>query len=44
MSVGAERPGVARWFVGDQHGVETTGLEKVGVHIVEEIVCPVGGG
>ena len=32
------------WFVGDKHGVETTGLEEVGVHFVKEVVCPVGCG
>ena len=38
------RPRMARWLVGDQHCVETAGSEEVGVHFVEEVICPVGGG
>ena len=35
---------MAGWFVGYEHGVETAGSEEMGVHFVEEVVCPVGGG
>lgn len=38
------RPGMARWFVGDQHSVQTAGSEEVGVYFVEEVVSSVGGG
>ena len=34
---------MARWFVGDQHRVETAGSEEMGVNFVEEVVCSVGG-
>ena len=38
------RPAMTRWFEGHQHGVETAGLEEVGVHFVEEVIGPIGSG